>query len=180
MDRNTLLPSGEGDRRGLELGREQGNALERTLRHMLADIAEGGEEREVGQYLVALAYEKAEGMYQWRDSHLEWIEPGDENVHLEVVVRDASDGRFIPGLDVIATILDRNGTEIGTHALPLLWHPYLYHYGRNWRLPDAAPFTVRIAFDAPKFPRHDKKNGRRFLEGATVEFTALKPKLGQD
>ncbi len=73
-------------------------------------------------------------MYEWRDGELVWHEPQDENVHLEISVRDAGDGRFVPCVRVIATLIHADGTEVGTHEQPLLWHPMLYHYGRNWRV----------------------------------------------
>src|SRR6266542_5903610 len=82
-------------------------------------------------------------MYHLRDGQLEWHDSQDENAHIEVVVRDAADGRFIPGLTVYATLLDRAGTEIGTHQQPFLWHPWLYHYERNWRVPGDGTYTLR-------------------------------------
>lgn len=180
MSRNTMISSDEADEKGLRLGREQGEALERTLRHMIDDVAEGGEEKLSGEYLVALAFEEAEGMYERRGEDLEWVEPSDENLHIEIAVRDPADGRFIPGLSVTVCVLDADGTEVGTHEHPLLWHPYLYHYGRNWKLPDRQPFTIRAKIEAPRFPRHDKKNGRRFLKGTEVEFTGIRVELGAE
>ena len=49
-------------------------------------------------------------------------------------MRDAADGRLIPGLKVQLTLVMQNGEEIGTHEMPLLCTP-IYHYGRNWRVP---------------------------------------------
>lgn len=175
-----LVPSDEGDKEGLELGRAQGEALTRTLRHMTDEIAHDGREVQAGEYLVAYAVEEAEGMWVPKDGELEWIEPEEENVHIEIAVRDAADGRFIPGLQVEATVVDGDGNEIGTHDLPLLWHPYLYHYGRNWKLPADGAYTLKVRFDAPAFSRHDEKNGRRFLEGSEVTFDNIKVKRGQD
>ena len=45
-----------------------------------------------------MAVEEAEGMYVPKDGALEWQEPGDRNAHVEVAVRDAAEGRLIPGL----------------------------------------------------------------------------------
>ncbi len=95
-------------------------------------------------------------------------------------MRDPADGRLIPGLDVEATVVGGDGSEIGTKRLPLLWHPYLYHYGANWALPDSGTYTLRVRFAPPSFPRHDRKNGRRFLEGCEVTFDGVKVKAGQD
>jgi len=175
-----LVPSEEGDKRGLELGRAQGEALSRTLRHMMDQIAHDGREVQAGEYLVAYVVEEAEGMYVARDGELEWQEPREENAHIEVAVRDAADGRLIPGLEVDATVISSDGAEIGSHRLPLLWHPYLYHYGRNWKLPGDGSYKLRIRFEPPVFPRHDKKNGRRFLKACEVTFENVKVKAGQD
>lgn len=130
-----IMPSEEADEKGLELAKAQGEALTRTLRHMTGDVADDGREVEIGEYLVAYAVEKAEGMYVPQDDQLEWVDPGNENAHIEIAVRDAADGRLIPGLDVEVTVIAEDGREIGPHTQPLLWHPYLYHYGRNWELP---------------------------------------------
>lgn len=119
-------------------------------------------------------------MWVPKGGDLEWSKPGDENAHIEVAVRDAADGRLIPGLQVEATVIDGDGNELGSHEMPLLWHPYLYHYGRNWRLPADGSYTLKVRFDAPTFARHDEKNGRRFLKGAEVTFENVRVKRGQD
>ena len=179
-DNPRLHPSDEGDKKGLELGRAQGDALTRTLKHMTDNVAHDGGERQVGEYLVAYAVEKAEGMYVPRDGTLEWQSPTDENAHIEVAVRDAADGRLIPGLAVQVTLTAPDGGDVGTHNLPLLWHPYLYHYGRNWSVPGSGKYTMRVRFDPPEFPRHDKKNGHRFLDACDVTFDSVSIETGQD
>ena len=175
-----LVESDEADAEGLKLGQQQGEALTRTLRHMTGDIAQTGDEVESGEYLIAFAIEKAEGMHVPEGGDLRWQEPGEENAHVEVAVRDAADGRFIPGLKVFVTITSGSGEEIGTHEHPLLWHPYLYHYGRNWKLPSSGRYDLKIAFDPPEFPRHDEKNGRRFLARGEVTFSGVGIETGQD
>jgi len=57
-------------------------------------------------------------MYQPKNGKLEWLELEDENIHIEISMRDKADGRLIPGLDV--TVIDEAGKEIGTHHHPLL------------------------------------------------------------
>lgn len=176
-----LAVSDEGDARGLALGRAEGEAFGRTLKHMLEDIADGGAEIEHGDYLIAYAFEKAEGMYMPDgDGELKWHEPGEANIHIEVAVRDKADGRLLPGLDIDVTVIAADGTEVGTHRLPLLWHPYLYHYGRNWRIPGDGKYTLRVRFPAPQFHRHDKENGKRFAKGADVTFKDVALKTGRE
>ncbi len=129
---------------------------------MTDNIARDGGERQVGEYLVAYAVEEAEGMYVPKNDKLEWQPPTDENAHVEIAVRDAADGRLIPGLTVQVTLTAPDGSDVGTHDLPLLWHPYLYHYGRNWTVPESGKYKMRVRFDPPKFPRHDKKERPSF------------------
>jgi hypothetical protein len=169
-----IRPSEEGDAKGLELARAEGEAQGRTLRHMTDEIADDGGEERAGEYLVAYAVEKAEGMYAMQGGRLVWQAPGTENVHVEIAVRDPADGRFIPGLRVEVTLIGTDGTEIGPHELPLLWHPYLYHYGRNFTVPASGNYRLRLRFPAPDFMRHDEKNGRRFLADCDHTFADVK------
>jgi len=173
MTEHALRPSEEGDREGLALGRAQGEALGQTLRHMIENVADEGQELACGEYLIGYAVEAAEGLYISREGGLEWQEPDGENVHVEIAVRDAADGRFIPALDVIVTISEQGGAILGSHTHPLLWHPYVYHYGRNWHLPKPGRYRINVRFRAPTFARHDRKNGNRFREGAEITFDGV-------
>jgi hypothetical protein len=164
--RPKLKVSEEGDAKGLRLGRAEGAAYGRTLKHMTGDVAEAGDAVRHGDYIIGYAVEKAEGMYMpGRTGRLKWMEPKAANAHIEVSVRDAADGRFIPVLDVTVTVTNSGGKKIGKHKEPLVWHPYLYHYGRNWRLPGDGRYSLRIQFPAPKFHRHEERQaheqGRR-------------------
>ncbi len=171
-------PSNEAKAQHLPLANEQGQALQNALNTMFQMDTHGPEKR-AGEYLVACIAEEAEGLYYLRNCQLEWQEPTNENAHLEVAVRDGADGRLLPGLAVYATIIDANGKEIGTKQLPFLWHPWLFHYGLNWELPGSGEYTVRVHIDVPDFPRHDKKNGKRYTEPVDVEFQHVKIKTGQ-
>jgi uncharacterized protein involved in high-affinity Fe2+ transport len=131
-----------------------------------------------GDYLVGYAEEKAEGLYLLRNGRLEWTEPKAENAHLEVSVSDAADGRFIPYLKVRATLVAPNGRTLGPYDIPFVWHPGLYHYGRNIVVPSDGAYTVRIRIEAPQFPRHDETNGRRYAEPVEVVFKDAKFKTG--
>lgn len=170
----------EADPTQLALARDQGDAYTRALRHMATEVAHDGGEQTVGEYLVGYAVEEAEGMYEWADGELVWREPQDENLHVEVAVCDAADGRFIPGLDVRATVMGPDGEEVAAEQLPLLWHPMIYHYGRNVTVPADGEYTLRVHVDPPRFMRHDEVNGCRFREPVDVEFTGVRVKRGQD
>ena len=93
-----------------------------------------------------------------------WHDPEDENLHVEIAVCDASDGRFVPALTVTGTLIDPDGNEVGTHEHPLLWHPMIYHYGRNWKVPQDGEYTLKVHIEPPTFMRHDEINGCRFDE----------------
>ncbi|MEJ7797769.1 MAG: iron transporter [Solirubrobacteraceae bacterium] len=176
MDPNT----DEADAKQLELAREQGASYRRALEHMANEVANDGGMQEAGEYLIGYAVEDAEGMYDWQDGELVWHDPDGENLHLEIAVCDASDGRFVPGVTVIATLVDPTGEEVGTHELGLLWHPMLYHYGRNWTVPSDGLYTLRVRVKPPTFMRHDEVNGRRFTELVETTFEGVKVERGSD
>lgn len=180
-DRPPMDPSSdEASEDQLALAREQGEALGRAVRKMTDEVAQTGGMKTVGDYEIGFAIEEAEGMYHMVDGELQWQAPQDENLHVEVVVRDAADGRFVPCLDVQATLVTADGDEVGTHTQPLLWHPMINHYGRNWTVPGDGTYSLRVHVEPPTFPRHDEINGRRFAEPADVEFTGISVETGQD
>jgi hypothetical protein len=174
-----MEPSEEATRTGLFFAKAQGAAYGTALKHMTAIVADDGGEKRAGEYLIGYAVEKAEGMYLRRDGALHWTEPTNENVHLEVAVRDAADGRFLPGVKVTATLSDEKGWTSGPVEIPFLWHPALYHYGRNLEVPASGAYRLAVEVAPPEFPRHDKVNGRRYLEGAKVEFDKVEIKTGK-
>ena len=171
--------SDEADEQQLDLARQQGAAYGRALEHMTQTVAHDGGEQPAGDYLIGYAIEAAEGMYEWTDDGLQWREPEEENLHVEVSVRDAADGRFVPAVRVTATLIAPDGTEVGTHEQPLLWHPMIYHYGRNWKVPEDGRYKLRVHVDPPRFMRHDDINGRRFQESVRVEFDEVQVQRGQ-
>lgn len=168
----------EADARQLDLARAQGDAYGKALHHMTTKVAHDGGEQASGNYLIGYAIEDAEGMYAWSDGELQWQKPGADNLHVEVAVRDGADGRFLPSVRVTVTLVDPDGAEVGTHEQPLLWHPMIYHYGRNWHVPTDGEYTMRVRVEPPTFMRHDEVNGRRFTEPAEVEFTGVKVARG--
>jgi hypothetical protein len=176
-----MQPSDEGDSPGLKLARAQGEAFQRTIEHMVQDVAaDGGAMKKAGEYNVGYAAEKAEGMYALRDGKLEWQAPTEENIPIEVVVCDGADGRFVPSLTVHATLITADGHEVGAHQQPFLWDPYLYHYGRNWTIPGEGDYTRPVKIDPPEFMRHDEVNGKRYAEPVQVEFTGVHLKTGRE
>jgi hypothetical protein len=173
-----LQPSDEINDQQLMLAKKQGEALQQALQNMIQEEARGQRITQ-GDYIIAWASEKAEGMYILHGGQLEWQEPNEENTHIEVAVCSSAEGRFIPGLIVSVTLIDRAGNMIGSHQQPFLWHPWLYHYGRNWQVPDEGPYTVWIRVEPPDFPRHDKTNGRRFVHPVEVRFPNVTLSIGR-
>lgn len=166
MDPNTDEATAEQ----LDHARAQGGAYGDALDLMTQKIAHDGGEKHDGDYLIGYAIEEAEGLYRFDGDELIWEEPSERNVHVEVSVRDAADGRFIPGLEVEVT-LRRDGEDLGTHSQDLVWHPMLYHYAHNWTVTgDAGTYEMEVRFDPPRFRRHDRINGRRFTQPGHVVF----------
>jgi uncharacterized protein involved in high-affinity Fe2+ transport len=178
----TQEPSDEVDERQLELAAAEGEAFREACRYMIEEVAHTGAVTEAGDLTVAIAQEEAEGMYHPdEEAGLEWVEPDeDENCHLEVVVADADDGRFVPELDVTATLVAADGTEVGPVAVPFVWHPGLHHYGTNLSVPGDGSYTVRVEVEPPTFGRHDRENGDRYAAGAEVVFENVDVETGRD
>ncbi len=174
-----MTSSDEATQDQLRLARRQGETFGQAVETMVGSVAVDGGSATAGEYVVGWAVEHAEGMYEPRNGGLEWTEPEDDNCHVEVVVRDATDGRFVPGLHVTATLVGSDGKELGTHEQPFLWHPWLYHYGRNWKVPGSGTYGLRVHIDPPTFGRHDPKNGKRFMEPVEVEFEGVSIETGR-
>lgn len=174
------IPSDEADKQQLKMARDEGAAYQRSLDYMVEEVADTGAKKQAGDYIVGIAQERAEGMYHPNgDGELVWSEPTDENCHIEISVSDAADNRFIPSLEVNAALVSDRAT-IGPFAAPFLWHPGLYHYGANVKVPRDGKYTVLVEIAPPQFARHDKTNGRRFAEPVRVEFPDIDIKTGQE
>ena len=167
---DNLDPSNESSRTEIAIAKAEGVAYGSALKYLTTAEASDSGEREVGDYIVAYSIEDAEGLYEMRDGVLQWTEPLQENCHIEIAVRNASDGRFLPSLSITATVLDDKGAELQSFKVPFLWHPWVYHYGANRAIPQSGKYKLRIHIDVPTFSRHDRINGRRFEQPVDVEF----------
>jgi hypothetical protein len=152
----------------LAVARAEGDAYGAALIAMA--VEDGAVTARAGDYRIAFINEDAEGMYDRDGDGLIWREAApDATVHLEVAVADATDGRFVPGLGVHVDV-EREGETLVCTDLPFLWHPFLYHYGGNARLPGTGPYDVAVRIDPPDFMRHDPINGARYAAPVTVRF----------
>ena len=175
-----MEPSAAATQEELRLAHEQGEAVRKAFVYFAGKEGEQGREQPTGDYLVGCVVKRAEGFYERRDGRLEWRAPeASENAHIDVSVRDGADGRFVPGLTVLATVIDGEGREIGTDRHPFVWHPWIYHYGRDWRLPGDGRYAIRIRIEPPDFPRRDRINGRRYADAVEVEFTGVTVATGR-
>lgn len=153
----------------------QGKAYQTAVHEMINSVAHDGAETHAGEFIIAYATEKAEAMYQLEGGQLVLQEPKSGQAHFEVSVRDAEDHRFVPGLDVEITVTAPDGSRVATEKLPMLWHPWLYHYGANIDVPEAGPgYSIEVTVEPPSFGRHDKTNGRRYTEPVRVTFSDVK------
>ncbi|HEX5879638.1 MAG TPA: hypothetical protein VF468_15190 [Actinomycetota bacterium] len=60
--------------------------------------------------------------------------------------------------------------ELFSTTMPFLWHPYLYRYGTNAKVPGERSYTVRVRIDPPTWMGHDPVNGRRHERPVDVVF----------
>ena len=116
-----MKASGESTEEQLKLATKQGEAYAAAMKGM--DKESGADIARAGEYEIALVVEEAEGMWHMHQGELTWKEPEAENAHIEVAVRDAADGRFIPGLAVTVSLTGPDGKNLGSHEQPFLWHP---------------------------------------------------------
>lgn len=176
----TEKPSDEADRNQIRMAEEEGKAYRKALDYMVNEVADNGALQICGDMIVGIAQERAEGMYHLTSpGHLEWREPPDANCHLEVSVSDAGDGRFIPYLEIRAT-LEKAGQRIGPVEVPFVWHPGLYHYGINLKVPGDGAYTITVEIAPPRFMRHDKVNGKRYADPVTTIFRDFQVKTGHE
>ncbi len=160
------------------LVRKQGDAYRSSYDELMSEDRHDGVE--IDDYLVTAAFEPAEGMYiVASDGRLMWKVPEPhENQHLEVIVRDRHDGRFVPGLDV--RMLLRNGSDIVVDTpVPFIWHPFVFHYGINGHIPEEGSYSVEVRIARPVFGRHDEVRGRRYARDVQVDLGPLKLRPGR-
>lgn len=139
----------------------------------------GGNERKTsGDYTITYSVSRAEGCYEFSDGILEWKEPQGENAHLDVYVYDSRDGRFVPGLNVQATLLDMRGGRAAAAHLPFVWHPRENHYGANVNLPEGGGrYVLQVHIDPATFVRRGKEEGNRYVTGADATFENVRVEL---
>jgi len=164
----------------LSLAQAQGAAYRRSLATMSDGVAVDGASRRVGDYVVAYAVEFAEGYWYLANGSLKYAarveDSAETNAHVEVSVMDAETGRFLPGLAVTATLY-KDGERVGSEREPFMWHPWVYHYGMNWRVRGAGRYALEVAFERPPYAASTPP--ARFASGGRVRFDAVDIAVGQ-
>ena len=159
----------EDNEKKKKLAENQGKAYSDALDYMKS--IDNHAEKEVDDYIISLASEEAEGTYQLEGDKLKWNTPKEGyNTHLEIVVRDKKDKRFIPGLEIKGKVYDEDKNVIIDTDFPFLWHPFLLHYGAFFKIPKSGTYTVEVSIPAPKFHRHDEIKGKRYEKDVKVEI----------
>lgn len=167
---------GEHNKTKTDVAKAQGIAFSLALNEMKKQDTHAA--KEVDDYIVSMACENAEGMYMFNnDDKLEWQIPGEEkNQHIEIVVQDKEDKRFIPSLEIHCKLSDEN-KQVAEFNIPFVWHPFLYHYGANITIPKEGMYSAEVTIKKPTFGRHDETYGKRYAKDVTVTLgpVSLKP-----
>lgn len=161
----------------LALARPEAQALRNTLANMYK-TAIGGRDLRNGDYIVANANEYSEAYWEFENGKFvyatEMENSAARNSHVEVAVMDSLTGRFVPGLHITASLTDASGHHLGNHLEPFMWHPWLWHYGANWRIPHNGLYTVHVHFGPPDFARYGKKVGDIMSRPVDLDFHGQK------
>lgn len=175
------LPAEATDETALWYGRAQGDALERSLHAMINGEAMDGAETTLDSVRLAYAVEYAESYWVFDGDKLVYDfrakSTSAKNAHVEVATRDALTGRFLPGVTVTTTFL--RGDRVVEQVQPgLMWHPWLYHYGMNVRVPGSHAYRLRVQVEPPPYRRWTRR-GDFFAAPLDFTFDDVNVKTGQ-
>lgn len=189
-------PLSAAEERETTLAAAQGDAYHQTTLAMYAQ-ANDGKDKPLGEYHVGYAIEYAEAYWHFpEDGHggqtaranqppgkLRYASrvegSGEHNAHVEVAVLEERTGRFLPGLHVVGTVTDAQGHALGTQDIPFMWHPWLYHYGENWRVTGNGTYRLHVRAEAPPYRRYGRETGRALASALDTDFDDVKMLAGQ-
>lgn len=123
-------------------------------------------------YIITLAIENAEGRYvSEKDGDLDWDKPeGYGYQHVEIMVQDRDYKTFVPYLNVLVRIYDKENNLVTENVAPFMWHPFTSHYGFDIVLPKDGEYSFEVNIDAPKFDRHHKSHGKRYSDKISTKL----------
>ena len=166
----------------MPLAKAQGSAIKRAVDGMIAKTAMDGEQITYGPYLLTYAVEYAEGYWRYKNGKLLYNikveQSAEKNAHVEVAVFDALTGRMIPGFDVETTFLKGN-EQVASVAPTMMWHPWLYHYGNNFRVPKKGKYELLVKTSPPHVRRYGEEFGKKYGESIEQIFTDVDVQTGQ-
>ena len=167
----------------LPLAKAQGKAFKLALENMIYSTALDGLAVQNGDYLVAYATEYAKGHWELQNGKLEYSsrfgKSAEVNSHLGVVLMDALTGRFLPGAEITASVSSPKG-PVGTYQPGFVWHPWVFHYGENIRVPGSKAYTVKVNANPPSYRRYGKDIGKIMANPVDFTFQNVKIKTGQN
>ena len=166
----------------MPLAKAQGNAIKRAVEGMISKTAMDGEQFKYGPYLLTYAVEYAEGYWRFKNDKLLYnikVEnSAEKNAHIEIAVFDAITGRMIPGFEVETTFLKAN-EKIETVSPTLMWHPWLYHYGNNFRVPKKGKYELLVKTSPNHLRRYGEEFGKYYGKDIEHVFTDVDIQTGQ-
>src|SRR5690554_6710405 len=150
------------------LAEKQGESYTNALNYMKTLIP--NIEKEQGDYIITVLAKKAEGYYKVINKSLKWQNPEkDENIHIEIIVREKETLRFVPDIEVFCSLENKRFNFKRECDQPYIWHPFINHYGRNWKIPGDGIYKAAVSINIPKFNRHDEIRGKVFTKDFYVE-----------
>lgn len=157
------------------------SALEDTIRAMWAQASSGGEKQQGGM-IVTYAIEYAEAFWRFSPSGnfrytIENENSNADNAHLEVAPRDPRTGRFIPAATVTTETVSPEGGS-PRQDTPILWHSWLYHFGKNVRVPRAGSYTLNVTVTPTPVPHYGRATGNMWWAPASVSFPGARIRTG--
>jgi hypothetical protein len=136
------------------------------------ELDEKGMTTESGEWTINLITEAAEPWHVVEsDGSSTFREPADgETNHIEIIPVETATGRIVPDVPVSIDVLDETGASVQKLDLNFYWSTFA-HYARNFSIPKAGDYTLKVTVGVPTFPRHgDEDEAPAMSKGATVEF----------
>lgn len=156
-----------------ELSKKIGDLKNASLNAYIEDLPHTF--KRTGDYIITLAFERAEGVYEPQtNGDLEWTTPDEHgSMHVMVVIQDRDDKRFVPGLEIKVRLYTKDGTLVTESEAPYIWHPYAYHYGFDTMFLTDGEFYAEVYVKAPTFVRHHAAIGNRYADDVTVRLSPV-------
>lgn len=156
-------------------------ALEDTIKAMWKQ-ASSGAEQQAGGMIVTYAIEYAEAFWRFSPSGkfrytIENESSNEDNAHLEVAPRDPRTGRYIPAATVTTETVSPDGGS-PRQDTPQLWHSWLYHFGKNVRVPHAGLYRLNVTVTPTPLAHYGHATGDVWWEPVSVSFADARIKTG--